>query len=64
MAVPKRKPSKARVRRRKATWKRSVEKIKPTLVECAHCHQMKMAHNVCPNCGYYNDRQVLTIKSK
>ncbi|HON55530.1 MAG TPA: 50S ribosomal protein L32 [bacterium] len=64
MAVPKRKPSKSVVRKRKATWKRSIEKIKPTLVECSHCHNMKRAHCVCPHCGYYKGRQVLTIKSK
>ncbi len=62
MAVPKRKSSKRRVRRRKATWKRNV--IKPTLVECNHCHEMKTPHTVCSSCGYYNDKQVITIKSK
>jgi len=62
MAVPKRKLSKARTRRRKATWKRSIKT--PNLVECKHCHAMKPSHVVCPSCGFYKGRQVLTIKTK
>lgn len=31
----------------------------PTLVECTQCKSMKPAHAVCPECGYYKDRQVL-----
>jgi large subunit ribosomal protein L32 len=61
MVVPKRKLSKARTRRRKATWKRSIEV--PNLAECGHCHEMKPTHVVCPKCGYYDGKQVLTIKS-
>ena len=64
MAVPKRKPSKSVVRKRKATWKRSIEKIKPTFTECSHCHQLKEAHTVCQNCGYYKGKQIITIKSQ
>lgn len=62
MAVPKRKPSKMKVRRRKATWKKSINK--PTLTECGHCHAMKLPHVICPACGYYNKKQVITIKAK
>ena len=61
MAVPKRKLSKARTRRRKATWKRSVKT--PTLIECNHCHAQKPAHVVCPECGFYKGKQVLTVKA-
>lgn len=49
MAVPKRKMSKARRDRRRANWKLSV----PGMVECPQCHEMKMPHRVCPECGYY-----------
>lgn len=31
----------------------------PTLVECPQCHSMKPPHQVCAECGYYKDRQVL-----
>ncbi|MEX2536022.1 MAG: 50S ribosomal protein L32 [Trueperaceae bacterium] len=33
--------------------------LAPTLVECRQCHIMKPSHTVCPECGYYKDRQVL-----
>ena len=52
MAVPKRKMSKARRDSRRANWKLTV----PGLVEC---HEMKMPHRVCPECGYYNGKQVI-----
>lgn len=49
MAVPKRKMSKARRDSRRANWKLTA----PGLVECPQCHEMKMPHRVCPECGYY-----------
>ena len=55
MAVPKRKMSKARRDRRRANWKLSV----PGMVEYPQCHEMKMPHRVCPECGYYNGKQVI-----
>ena len=55
MAVPKRKMSKARRDRRRANWKLSV----PGMVECPQCNEMKMPHRVCPECGYYNGKQVI-----
>jgi len=60
MAVPKRKMSKARRDSRRANWKLTV----PGLVECPQCHEMKMPHRVCPECGYYNGKQVIVKKKK
>ena len=57
MAVPKGKVSKARRNSRRANWKLNP----PTLVECPQCHQMKLDHRVCKNCGYYNGRLVLNM---
>ncbi|MDD4104984.1 MAG: 50S ribosomal protein L32 [Clostridiales bacterium] len=57
MAVPKGKVSKSRGRKRRTHWKLSL----PTLVSCPQCHQMKLAHRVCKNCGMYAGRQVITI---
>jgi large subunit ribosomal protein L32 len=61
MAVPKRKLSKARTRRRKATWKGKLKT--PNLVECNHCHEKKLPHIICPNCGYYNGKQIISVKA-
>lgn len=57
MAVPKRRTSKARKRKRRTHWKLSV----PGTTKCAHCGQTKMAHTVCPHCGYYAGREVIRI---
>lgn len=55
MAVPKRKQSKQRTNTRFANFKATA----PTLVECPHCHEMKVAHAVCTNCGYYDGKVVI-----
>ncbi len=60
MAVPKGKTSKARKRSRAANWKLS----KPNLTECPHCHELKMNHRVCGNCGYYDGEQVVDKTEK
>ena len=60
MAVPKGKVSKARRNSRRANWKLEL----PGIVECPQCHQMKLAHRVCKNCGYYNGVQVVVSKDE
>jgi len=38
--------------------------MKPkALVECPQCHTPKLPHRVCGNCGYYNGREVVEIKT-
>lgn len=55
MAVPKRKMSKARRDSRRANWKQAA----PGLVECPQCHELKRPHHVCPECGYYDGKEVV-----
>ena len=56
MAVPKSKVSKARRdKRRSSVWKLKV----PGMVECPQCHEMKLSHRVCKNCGYYDGKEVV-----
>ena len=57
MALPKGKISKARKHSRQATWKLTL----PGIVECPQCHEMKLSHRVCKNCGYYNGKQVVVV---
>lgn len=60
MAVPKRKVSKARRdKRRSAVWKLSA----PNLVKCSKCGALRMPHRMCPECGYYNGRQVKAVQA-
>ncbi len=58
MAVPKRKKSRSRVASRKATWKAGKP---PSKSECPHCHSPKLPHRVCPNCGTYAGREVISV---
>lgn len=57
MALPKGKVSKARGRSRRANWKLTA----PAITACPQCHQMKLAHHVCKNCGQYNGVQVVAV---
>ncbi|GAB6138444.1 50S ribosomal protein L32 [Halanaerobaculum tunisiense] len=54
MAVPKQKTSKSRKRKRRTHKNLSA----PNLVECSQCHEYKLSHQVCPECGYYKGRKV------
>jgi large subunit ribosomal protein L32 len=58
MPLPKRRHSKARGAKRRTHWKLKV----PTLVECSHCHQPKLPHRICPECGYYDGKEVIAPK--
>ena len=55
MAVPKRRTSKARRNSRRAQWKLTV----PGLIECPQCHERKLPHRVCLNCGFYKGKEVV-----
>ena len=55
MAVPKTKQSKSRTNKRFANYKAQA----PALVECPHCHEQKVAHRVCKNCGYSDGKEVV-----
>ncbi len=58
MAVPKTKKSKSRMRMRKATThKRSIAAAST----CPSCGESRLPHRVCPACGTYGGRQVLSI---
>jgi len=32
------------------------------VVECPHCHESKLSHQVCAHCGYYRGRQVTLVE--
>ncbi len=56
MAVPKRKVSRTRRdKRRSQVWKLSA----PAFSRCRQCGELKLAHRVCPSCGYYNGKAVI-----
>lgn len=57
MANPKRKHSKARTGKRRATYYNSLRK--PSMMECPNCGSAKLLHHACPSCGHYRGRQVV-----
>jgi large subunit ribosomal protein L32 len=59
MAVPKKKMSRMRTRRRKAEWKLA----KPRLAVCPQCHAPKEPHRACRNCGTYRGREVVKTEA-
>ena len=56
MAVPKRRVSSTiRDKRRSNVWRMDA----PELVKCSQCGELKRPHRICPECGYYNGKQVI-----
>ena len=61
MASPKNKKSKMRKRQRVG----ELEKAMLAAVQAGpECGGMKQAHHVCPNCGMYKGRKVLSVTAK
>ncbi len=60
LQLPKRRHSKSRRDKRRAQWK-----IKsPNLSRCPQCGAPKLPHRVCPECGYYEGREIIPPKKK
>ena len=67
MLAPKQRTSLYKKRRRHSIWqtlniKRLVAKY--ASVKCENCNAPRYPHRVCAACGFYNGKQVLTIKVK
>ena len=60
MALPKRRHSSARGRKRRTHWKVKASGLAP----CPQCKQPKLSNRVCPICGFYKGKQVVEIKVK
>ncbi len=61
MAVQKSKHSKAKTNARFAN---NSKVTAPALVECPQCHELKVAHQVCKKCGYYDGKVVVNVEDK
>ncbi len=57
MPLPKRRHSKARGRKRRTHWTLEA----PNVIECPHCHEQKLPHQVCPSCGFYKGMEIKPV---
>ena len=60
MPNPKRRTSKARRDRRRAHHALD----QPGTSVCTNCHETKLAHRVCPHCGFYRGKQVTVVEEQ
>ncbi len=57
MAVPKKRTSKQRKRKRRTHYKAEAASTQ----SCDRCGDPKLPHRVCPSCGYYRGEQVVEV---
>ncbi|HAW50049.1 TPA: 50S ribosomal protein L32 [bacterium] len=60
MANPKRRFSQARTSRRFANWKLNL----PGISLCPQCKHPRLSHTVCSNCGFYNNKLIISQVTK
>ena len=60
MANPKRRHSNTRTRLRRAHDALKIQSVS----NCSNCGATKLPHRICPACGFYAGRQVISIKVK
>ncbi len=56
MALPKKRQSKARGRKRRTHYK----SVAVAVTTCPQCDRPKLPHRACPNCGYYRGRPIIS----
>ncbi|MDD5617680.1 MAG: 50S ribosomal protein L32 [Candidatus Omnitrophica bacterium] len=59
MALPKRRHSITRGKKRRTHWKVVVAQT----AICPQCKQAKLPHHICPFCGYYKGVEVVKIET-
>ena len=58
MAVPKKRTSKQRQRKRRTHYKAG----RVDTQTCPNCGDPKQPHRVCPGCGFYRDEAVIEVE--
>lgn len=57
MAVPKRRTSKQRKRKRRTHYKANAVALQP----CPRCGDPRRPHRVCPSCGFYAGKKAVEV---
>ena len=60
MPLPKRRTSRSKVRKRRG----AKHLIPPNVIYCPKCSALTLPHHVCPECGYYQGREVIEVEEK
>jgi large subunit ribosomal protein L32 len=58
MPLPKRRHSRTRGKKRRTHYKLAA----PARSLCPQCRELKPPHQVCPHCGSYKGREVLSVE--
>lgn len=58
--LPKKKTSQSRQGQRRSHLHMTAVR----LVDCPQCHSPRLPHRVCPTCGTYNGREVISVETK
>ena len=58
MAVPKRRTSKSKQRKRRTHKKIGA----PQISLCPQCQELKLSHRVCMDCGYYDGEEIIQME--
>lgn len=61
MAVPKKRQTRGRTKRRRAGHRKP---SKLSLIKCPKCHEFTHPHKMCINCGYYNGKQIVDVTAR
>lgn len=59
MAVPRNRLSNGRKNRRRSHHAKTLK----TLVSCPNCKAKKVSHVMCPSCGFYDGRAVVSVNA-
>lgn len=59
MPVPKQKQGRIRTHNRRSA---NMKIDAPSRSTCPRCGAVKLPHHVCPNCGFYKDREVIVTE--
>jgi large subunit ribosomal protein L32 len=59
MAVPKRKTSPSKRNMRRSHHALTAKSFQ----ECPNCGELKLPHNMCPACGHYNGREIVSTEA-
>ena len=57
-------PKKRHSRARQGKRRSSIKLETPAFATCPNCKAVMLPHKVCKKCGFYNGKQILTIKVK